>query len=81
MASVVTDQNLVICYCFLTFTGTDNRKVRDIAYDVVSGSLYWTGEMAIYWYSSAMKDRVGHILHKLSDVEFAHGIAVASCRR
>lgn len=81
MVGVVTDQNLVICYCFLAFTGTDNRKVWDIAYDVVSGSLYWTGEMAIYWYSSAMKDRVGRILHKLSDVELPHGIAVDSCRR
>jgi len=81
MVGVVTDQNLVICYCFLTFTGTENRKVWDIAYDVVSGSLYWTGEMAIYWYSSTMKDREGHILHKLSDVEFPHGIAVDSCRR
>jgi len=60
---------------------TDNRKVWDIAYDVVSGSLYWTGEMAIYWYTSTMKDREGRILHKLSDGEFPHGIAVDSCRR
>lgn len=78
---MVTDQNLVICYCFLNFTGTDNRKVWDIAYDVVSGSLYWTGERAIYWYNSTMKDREGRILHKLRDIEFPHGIAVDSCRR
>jgi hypothetical protein len=78
---MVTDQNSVICYCFLNFTGTDNRKVWDIAYDMVSGSLYWTSEMAIYWYSSVMKDREGRILHKLSEAEFPHGIAVDSCRR
>jgi len=81
MVGVVTDQNLAICYCFLTFTGTDNRRVWDIAYDVVSESLYWTGEMAIYWYSRTMKDGEGRILHKRSDVELPHGIAVDSCRR
>jgi hypothetical protein len=80
MVSVITRQNLIKCYCFLTFTGTDNHKVWDVAYDVVSGSLYWTGVTAIYWYSSTMKNGEGDILHKLSDVEFARGIAVDSCR-
>ena len=81
MVGVATKQNLVKCCCFFTVTGTDNHKVWDIAYDVVSGSLYWTSETAIYWYSSAMKNREGHILHKLSDTDFAHGISVDSCRR
>jgi hypothetical protein len=81
MVGVATKQNFLKCYCFFTATGTDNHKVWDIAYDVVSGSLYWTGEAAIYWYSTAMKNKEEHILHKLSDSEFPRGIAVDSCRR
>ncbi|XP_021928534.1 protein cueball isoform X2 [Zootermopsis nevadensis] len=59
----------------------DNHKVRDIAYDVVSDSLYWTGETAIYWYTSSMNSEEGTILHKLGALEFPHGITVDSCRR
>jgi hypothetical protein len=81
MVDVVTDQNLLKCYCFLTFIGTNSHKIWDIAYDVVSGSLYWTGEKAIYYYTREMKDGEGRILHNVSDAEFPHGIAVDSCRR
>ncbi|XP_023711622.1 protein cueball isoform X3 [Cryptotermes secundus] len=59
----------------------DNYTIQDIAYDTVSGALYWTGETAIYWYTSTMKNRMGDVIHNLSDNEFPHGITVASCRR
>jgi hypothetical protein len=48
---------------------------------VVSDALYWTGETAIYWYTSTMNKEEGDILHNLGAFEFPHGISVDSCRR
>lgn len=68
-------------HIFCNFIGADNYTIQDIAYDTVSGALFWTGETAIYWYTSTMKNRMGDVIHNLSDNEFPHGITVASCRR
>jgi hypothetical protein len=77
MVGIVIYTMLIFC----NFIGADSNKVRDIAYDTVSDALFWTGGTAIYWYTSTMKNRRGEVLHKLNGSEFAHGIAVASCRR
>jgi hypothetical protein len=63
------------------FIGAGNYTIQDIAYDTVSEALFWTGETAIYWYTSTMKNGVGDVIHNLTDIEFPHGITVASCSR
>jgi hypothetical protein len=77
MDSVVISAVLIFCH----FIGAGNYKIQDIAYDAVSGALFWTGETAIYWYTSTMESRTGEVVHMLNDTEFPHGITVASCRR
>ena len=54
--------------------------VRDIAYDLNSDTLYWTGENAIYWYKNSMKSNEGEILIQLDDKHIPHGIALDRCR-
>ena len=70
-----------VALLILFVAGTDKHTVRDIAYDVLSDTLYWTSQNAIYRYNKSMKNNEGEILIKLDDKDIPHGIALDRCRR